>query len=60
MIVRTTKNELAKQHQANFILAWSSTLVIEVGDKFHRNFKDGRRTHLVRYNNVNLSEKTST
>jgi hypothetical protein len=60
IVARTTKKELTKQHRANFILTWSSTLIKEIGDIFHHNFKDGMRVHPIKYKGVNLSETTNT
>jgi hypothetical protein len=60
IVVRIAKNELIKQHRANFILTWSSTLIREIGDRFHHNFKDMMRVHLTKYKGVNLSETTNT
>jgi hypothetical protein len=34
IVARTTKRELAKQHQVHFILAWSFVAIREAWDKF--------------------------
>lgn len=34
IVTRTTKRELAKQHQVRFILAWSFVAIKEAWDKF--------------------------
>ncbi len=34
IVARTTKRELAKQHQVRFILAWSFVAIKETWDKF--------------------------
>jgi hypothetical protein len=36
---RLVEKKLLKQQWANFIVAWSSSTIIEVGDRCHCNFK---------------------
>jgi hypothetical protein len=55
---RLTKKELAKQQIANFIVAWSSSIMKEARDRFHYNFKVSLRTHPCGYKGVNLGSAT--
>jgi hypothetical protein len=43
---------------ANFITAWSSSTMKEVGDRFHYNFKVGLQIHPCGYRGVNLGSTT--
>jgi len=38
---KMVERKLVKQQQANFIRSWSPSIVREVGNKFHYNFKAG-------------------
>jgi hypothetical protein len=55
---RLAEKKLAKQQKTNFITAWSSSIMKEVGNKFHYNFKVGLRAHLCGYKGVNLGSTT--
>jgi hypothetical protein len=52
------ERKLVKQQQANFIRSWSPSIVREVGNKFHYNFKAGLWAHPLGYKGVNLGEIT--
>jgi hypothetical protein len=52
------EKELVKQQQANFNVAWSSSIVREARNKFHYNFKASLRACLLGYKGVNLDEIT--
>jgi hypothetical protein len=56
-IEKLAKRKLVKQQLANFIATWSSSIVKEVGDKFHSNFKAGLQAHLLKYKGVAKDEQ---
>lgn len=43
---RLVEKILLKQQWANFIVAWSSSIIIEVGDRCHCNFKADMQANL--------------
>jgi hypothetical protein len=55
---RLVEKELVKQQRTNFIATWSSSIMKEVGDIFHYNFKVGLRTHPCGYKGVNFGSTT--
>jgi len=58
VVKRLVKKKLVKQQRANFIVAWSSSIVRKVGNKFHYNFKAGMQAHHVGYMGMNLGSIT--
>jgi hypothetical protein len=52
-IERLVRREFAKQ-QANFIVVWSSSIVKEIRNKFHYNFKASMQGCLLGYKGVNF------
>ncbi len=58
LVAEKMANFFFVKQQANFIVAWSSSVVIEARNKFHYNFKAGLRAHPLRYKGVNLGEIT--
>ncbi len=52
---------MAKKHaKINFMLAWSITIVREVGDRFHRNFAMGIKVYPLWHKGVNLGISIAT
>jgi hypothetical protein len=58
VVKKLAKRELVKQQWSNFITAWSSSIIREVGDIFNYNFKVGLQVHPLGYKVVNLGEIT--
>ncbi len=55
---RLVEKKLRKQERVNFILAWSSSIVRKVGNKFHYNFKVGMQAHPIGYMGMNFGSIT--
>jgi hypothetical protein len=56
-IEKLVEREL-KQQWANFFIAWSSSTIKKVGNRFHCNFKVGMQADPSRYRGVNLGSTT--
>ncbi len=52
------ERELVEQQWANFIIAWSSSIIREAGDRFHCNFNVVMQVDPSRYRGVNLGLTT--
>jgi hypothetical protein len=55
---KLAEREFIKQQHVNFIAAWSSSSIREVGDKFHCNFKASMQADPFGYRGVNLGSTT--
>jgi hypothetical protein len=51
---KTTIRIIEKHTRTQFSAPWTSTIIKEVGDKFHHNFQVGLQTYLNRYMGANL------
>jgi hypothetical protein len=51
---KTTIRIIEKHTRIQFSAPWTSTIIKEVGDRFHHNFRVGLQTDLHRYMGANL------
>jgi hypothetical protein len=51
---KTTIRIIEKHTKTQFNAPWTSTIIKEVGDRFHHNFQVGLQTYLNRYMGANL------
>jgi hypothetical protein len=58
IVGKLIERKLVKQQWANFIAAWSSSIVRKAWNRFHHNFKANMQADPFGYKGVNLGSTT--